>query len=144
MAKTTIKDGNPKDIVGVKKVSLHYVPTQVMMEISLGMLEGGLKYGSHNYRSSGVRSSVYFDALMRHIFAWWEGEEIDPDSGINHVSKALSSLVVLRDAMMNDMLNDDRPIALKAGWVTEMNKKASEIIEKYPTPKAPFVNKKKH
>lgn len=136
------KDTNPKDGVGIRKVPFSTVPAQVIAEIGLGMLEGSLKYGRHNYRVSGVRASVYYDALLRHITAWFEGEDIDPDSGLNHVTKAMSTLVVLRDAMINDMLNDDRPPKLKAGWVTDLNKEASRIIDKYPDPVLPFVNKK--
>ena len=136
------KDTNPKDAVGIKKVPFSTVPAEVVAEIGLGMLEGARKYGRHNFRVAGVRASVYYDALFRHITAWWEGEDIDLDSGMNHVAKAITTLVVLRDAMLNDMLTDDRPVSLKSGWVTEMNKKAAEIIEKYPNPVESCTQKK--
>src|SRR5512143_1165912 len=103
------KPSNPKDSVGVKKVSLSYVPAPVLMETAVGMQEGGFKYGRHNYRVIGVRGSVYYDATMRHLMSWWEGEDIDPDSGLSHVTKAICSLVVLRDAMMQGCFTDDRP-----------------------------------
>lgn len=73
------------------------------------MLEGGIKYGRHNYRVIGVRGSVYYDATRRHIDAWWEGQDVDPDSGLNHITKAICSLVVLRDAMIQGKFTDDRP-----------------------------------
>lgn len=137
-----VKDTNPKDAVGVKKVPLHVVSSPVLMEIGLAMLEGDRKYGGHNYRVAGVRASVYYDALMRHIMSWWEGEDIDPDSGLNHVTKALSTLTVLRDAMLNDMWTDDRPPKFKnKEWVKEFNKVAGDIIEKYPNPATPFTEK---
>lgn len=140
---TSKKLSNPKDAVGIKKVPFSTVPSEVIAEIGLAMMEGARKYGRHNYRIAGVRSSVYYDALFRHITAWWEGEDTDPDSGLNHVSKALATLVVLRDAMINEMLTDDRPPSLKSGWVSELNKKASEIIEKYPDSVPAFVKEKK-
>lgn len=136
------KQTNPKDAVGIRKVPFSTVPTEVIAEIGLAMLEGARKYARHNYRIAGVRSSVYFDALMRHMCAWWEGEDIDPDSGLNHVIKALSTLTVLRDAMINDKLTDDRPPSLKAGWVNELNKKAGEIIDKHPDSLPPYTIKK--
>ena len=136
----TAKDTNPKDSVGVKKVPMSTVPTQVVMEIGLAMLEGARKYGRHNYRIAGVRASVYYDALQRHINQWWEGEDVDPDSGLNHVTKAISTLVVLRDAMLNDMMTDDRPPSVKnQDWVRDYNKKAEEIINKYPNPLEAYV-----
>lgn len=136
----THKDTNPKDAVGVKKVSLHVVSSAVLMEISLGMLEGARKYGSHNYRVAGVRASVYYDAAMRHLMAWWEGEDIDPDSGLSHVTKAMSCLHVLRDSMFMENWVDDRPPELpNKNWVRDMNKLASGIIDKYPNSVLPYT-----
>ena len=128
----TSKPSNPKDSVGVKKVATSCLPTGPMLEAALGMLEGGRKYGRHNYRSIGVRSSVYYDATIRHLASWWEGEDIDPDSGLPHVSKAIASLLVLRDAQIMGMEEDDRPPRMPEGWLKELNKKAAEIVDKYP------------
>lgn len=101
---------NPKDAVGSKKPPLSCVPMNVVQEAGVAMLEGAVKYGRHNWRSSGVRSSIYFDATMRHLLAWWEGEDVDPDSGLSHVTKAIASLLVLRDAQLSGtVVEDDRP-----------------------------------
>lgn len=138
-----VKPSNPKDIVGSNKVALHYLPLQVLMEVSLGLTEGGMKYGAHNYRAVGVRSSVYFDATMRHLFAWFEGQDIDADSGLSHVTKAISSLMVLRDAMLNDMCTDDRPIRVKnLEFIKEYNEVCKKLIEKYPNPVPPYTHEK--
>src|SRR5258705_4867467 len=106
------KDSNPKDAIGTRKVPFSTIPAQPLAELGLAMLEGALKYRRHNYRIAGVRASVYYDAMMRHITAWWEGEDIDPKSGLPHVIKAMACLVVLRDAAINNKLNDDRPPAI--------------------------------
>lgn len=124
------KPSNPKDIVGCKRVPFSVLPTPVLAEAALGMFEGALKYGRHNYRAIGVRSSVYYDATMRHLTAWWEGEDTDPDSGLSHVTKAISSLMVLRDAMIHDLCEDDRPPAT-ADMYLDLNQKAEALVEKY-------------
>lgn len=136
------KETNPKDAVGIKKVPFSTVPAEVIAEIGLGMLEGARKYGRHNYRVVGVRASVYYDALFRHITAWWEGEDFDAESGMSHVTKAITSLVVLRDAMLNGKMEDDRPPKLPGGWIPAMNMKAGKIIDKHPKPVAPYIDKK--
>lgn len=135
------KASNPKDQVGVKKAPISTVPANVMLEIGLAMLEGGCKYGRHNYRKAGVRASVYYDAVVgRHLFGWWEGQDLDPDSGLSHITKAIAGLMVLRDAMMNNKWTDDRPIkVVNQNWVQDMNEQAKVIIEKYPEPKEPFT-----
>lgn len=125
-----IKATNPKDAVGIRKAPLSTVPSGVMAEVGVAMLEGACKYGRHNYRIAGVRASVYYDALMRHMLAWWEGEDLDPDSNLSHVTKAITTLVVLRDAMMQDMLTDDRP-PRSATFFEELNAKANEIKDRY-------------
>jgi len=134
-----IKESNPKDSVGIKKVPFSTVSAPVIAEIGLAMLEGSRKYGRHNYRAIGVRASVYYDACLRHICSWWEGEDTDPDSGLSHITKALACLAVLRDAMILDKCVDDRPPKTKQGWVNEYNQRAKEIIEKYPDAKEPYT-----
>ena len=134
------KETNPKEAIGTKKVSMSTVSGPVVMEMALGMTEGACKYGRHNYRVAGVRASVYYDAAQRHLMSWWEGEDIDPESAINHIGKALSCLHVLRDAMMNDKWNDDRPPKFKnQEWVREMNELTAKILEKYPNPPQPYT-----
>lgn len=122
---------NPKDVIGSTKVSLSTVPAQVLiavfgrtwfssiststiLEVALGMSEGAIKYGKHNYRSEGVRASIYYDAFMRHMLTWKDGELFDHDSGLAHTTKALCSTIVFRDAMLQENWIDDRPIASKS------------------------------
>ena len=56
-AVATEKPTNPKDAVGIKKTPFSVLPTPVLVEAALGMAEGALKYGRHNYRAIGVRTS---------------------------------------------------------------------------------------
>lgn len=136
-----VKNSNPKDAIGALKAPFSTVPMPVVAEIGLGMLEGACKYGRHNYREIGVRASVYYDAAVRHLASWWEGQDIDPDSGVHHVTKALSCLVVLRDAMMNDKVSDDRPPAVRdQDWIAHFNERAKAILEKYPNPQQPYTS----
>lgn len=133
------KDTNPKDAVGIRKAPISTVSGPVVLELGLAMLEGARKYGRHNYRTSGVRASVYYDATFRHIVKWWEGEDIDPDSGLNHITKAIASLMVLRDAMIYGKVIDDRPPSVDASIWDKLNDKAVKIMEKYPDAKEPFT-----
>ena len=133
------KDTNPKDAVGIKKAPLSTISGPVLLEVGLGMMEGARKYGRHNYREAGVRGSTYYDATIRHLIAWYEGEDIDPDSGLSHITKAIASLTVLRDAMIFKNWTDDRPPKAPEGWMKELNDKAAQIIEKYPVSVPPVT-----
>lgn len=138
------KDTNPKDAVGVRKWrQFATVPFTVIWEIGVAMLEGARKYGRHNYRVAGVRASVYVDAAMGHISQWWEGEDDDPESGLSHITKALATLAVMRDAMLNEKFYDDRPPACNLGKIrADLQAKVEEIIDRYPDPKQPFLQSK--
>jgi len=137
---STVKEPNPKDAVGARKAPISTLPAPVLFEMGLGMLEGALKYGRHNYRAIGVRYSVYYDAAMRHLTAAWEGEDIDPDSGLPHLVKAMCCLAVLRDAQMQGKCHDDRPPKSKAHWLAEMNAAAARLIADGPAePKQPYT-----
>lgn len=137
MSRLSKKDTNPKQTVGSKLVNITNVSLPVIAELSLGMTEGAYKYGRHNYRVAGVLASTYVAAAFRHIAKYWEGEDFDFESVVNlhHVTKAMSSLAVLRDAMIqaqkpgNEHLYvDDRPPASPDGWMTNLNGAAAELL----------------
>ena len=136
------KDTNPKDAVGTKKIPYSLIPGNVLGELALAFLEGARKYGAYNWRVAGVRSSVYTDALKRHIESYINGEFIDSESGLCHIIKAMACLVILRDSQLAGNWVDDRPPAIKSGWVQELNKKAEEIIDRYPNAKEPYTELK--
>lgn len=136
----TKKETNPKDAVGVQKVPFSVLSMQVLGEMGLGMLEGARKYGRHNYRVTGVRASVYFDAAMRHLVDWYEGQDIDPTSGLHHLTKLLTTMMVLRDGMLQENWVDDRPPkARNQHWVDAQNQAAADIIQRFPVPVPAFT-----
>lgn len=126
------KPTNPKESVGIRKAAMSTVSAPVLAEVGVSMMEGARKYGRHNYRDSGVLGSVYYDATFRHLFQWWEGEDIDPDSGLSHVTKAITSLIILRDAMIAGNFVDDRPPKAPEGWLRELQAIVEGLFEKYP------------
>ena len=138
----TSKPTNPKDQVGVKKWRQFFpVPCRVMWEVGVAMLEGARKYGRFNYREAGVLASIYVDAAKGHIDCWVEGEDLDPDTGLSHITKAIASLTVLRDGMLQGNFVDDRPPrhekldehrAMLQGVVDRM-------FEAHPEPVDPFT-----
>lgn len=126
------KETNPKQAIGARKVPFSTMSAPVVAEIGVAMLEGACKYGRHNWRVAGARSSTYYDAAKRHLESWWEGEDIDEESGLPHLVKLLSCMMVLRDAQICGVDNDDRPPRMPAGWMESLNLKTGEILDKYP------------
>ncbi len=137
---SNMKSSNPKDIVGVRKAPMSTVPSRVMLEVGLAMLEGARKYGRHNYRVAGVCASVYYDAAIGHLMSWWEGEDIDLDSNLHHLIKSMASIAVLRDGQHMENWIDDRPPRLPGGLDKQgLSVKAGSIIDSHPDGEAPFT-----
>lgn len=135
------KDTNPKDAVGTQKWRQYCtVPTTIIWELGVAMLEGARKYGRHNYRVAGVRASVYIDAAKGHIDQWWEGEDIDEESSLSHITKAMASLAVMRDAMIQGKFVDDRPpkTDLKA-LRKELQSAVDSIFKRVPEAKPAYL-----
>lgn len=132
---------NPKDNFGNSKAGISRVPATVISEVGLAMDEGGAKYGGYNYRVAGVQASIYIDAVWRHLFEqfWDLGEDIDKDSNLSHVTKAIASLVVLRDSMIKENWIDDRPPKHDSRIMDELNNKKKLLLEKYPEPKSNYT-----
>ena len=139
VTQSTTKKINPKDLLGIQKVPFSVLSAPVMGELGLAMFEGARKYGRHNYRIAGVRASIYYDACLRHLMAWWEGEDIDADSKMCHVVKAMACLMILRDGMLIGNWKDDRPPKSKGVWVNELNSKTKDIIKIYPKLIEPYT-----
>lgn len=137
------KETNPKESVGIRKWRyFSTIPFTVMAEIGMALVEGARKYGRHNYRVTGVKASVYVDASVGHIAQWYEGEDVDKDSGLSHIVKAIASLVILRDAMLQEKLVDDRPPKGNLDKVrTELQSVVDKMFEKYPESVQAFTQK---
>lgn len=100
---------NPKIEVGNKKLDLSLVPPSAIVALAEAFRDGEKKYSRFNWRKSKVPASVYYAALQRHMCAWYDGEDYDPESNVNHLAHAMACLAILVDASLCDTLADDRP-----------------------------------
>lgn len=100
---------NPKNRLGVRKPPLHLIPPAAEIMESVVMALGARKYGAFNWRSSAVKASIYVAAARRHLLAWFDGQDVDPESGVSHLAHARACLGILLDAIAVDKLVDDRP-----------------------------------
>lgn len=101
---------NPKDLVGDTKVSITKLPAVAIVHGAHAMMDGARKYGPYNWRAKKVVSHIYIDAAMRHLMAWFEGEELASDSKVHHLGHAIACCAILLDALETGNLVDDRPV----------------------------------
>jgi hypothetical protein len=70
---------------------------------------GAAKYGERNWEQ-GIKYSRLFAATMRHLTAWWESEDKDPESGLSPLAHALCDVLFLLAFVVRGRTDlDDRP-----------------------------------
>lgn len=125
-ATKALSDDNPKTAYGDRKPPLHLVPPALTIAAAGVFKLGARKYGAYNWREKTVSSSVYVGAALRHLHAYWDGEDIDPESGESHLAHAAACLGILLDAGAIDRLNDNRPVAGAAARIIREKEEKGE------------------
>ena len=68
---------------------------------------GAKKYAAHNWRK-GIHASRLYAALQRHLTAWNDGHDLDPETQLSHLLHASCCLMFLYETMERRMDLDDR------------------------------------
>lgn len=84
------------------------VPFDAVREIVKVLAFGAKKYSERNWEA-GMAWSRPFSACMRHLTAWWEGEDKDPETGISHLAHAGCCVLFLLAYSLRGKGKDDRP-----------------------------------
>lgn len=82
------------------------IPQEALLEVAKVFTHGAGKYGVFNY-SHGTNYRRYIAACFRHVNSWLKGEDID-ESGTNHLSNAIASLMMVLDNQLTGKGVDDR------------------------------------
>lgn len=106
---------------GVKLARFGMIPTYPLRLLAERFGKGAQKYpsvnGLDNWRR-GYPWSLSYDAMMRHLTAFWGGEDIDPDSGQPHLAAVAWHAFVLLEWSRHPKLvekYDDRQDKWTAG-----------------------------
>lgn len=81
--------------------------TTALTSIARVLQFGAKKYDSHNWRKGLAWSRVY-DALQRHLTAWNDGEDPDPETGLSHLAHAGCCIMFLLEYEVTHRDLDDR------------------------------------
>ena len=75
------------------KLMWSLIPTGPMREIVKVFMYGMDLYGYENWKHLEPRR--VYDAIHRHITAWWDGERVDPETGLHHMAHAATNCIFL-------------------------------------------------
>jgi len=89
MGKATKHDSN-------KKVRPELLPFKATEEVMKVFSFGAEKYGDFNWRK-GLEFSRLWGAAQRHQMAFWQGQDLDEESGLPHIAHAIANLMMLME-----------------------------------------------
>ena len=90
------------------KLRYELLPPELLEEVARVLTFGAHKYSARNWELGMVWSRP-FGALMRHMWAWWRGEEKDPETGYSHLAHAACCIAFLVSYEARNTGTDDRP-----------------------------------
>lgn len=93
---------------GQKQAQLGAVCPKALMEVAKVAGFGGQKYERYNFLK-GYPWSLSYDALQRHLNAFWSGDDKDPESGLYHLAHATWHGLALLAFSIRNIGTDDRP-----------------------------------
>lgn len=85
------------------------MPPDPLIQIAKVLDFGAKKYDAYNW-AKGIKYSRVYSALLRHVFAWWKGENNDPETGLPHLAHAGCCLLFLLQYDLTRRQFDDRPV----------------------------------
>lgn len=93
---------------GQKLARFDLLPWDVLWEVAEHFGRGALKYEDRNWEK-GYMWSLSYAALMRHLIAFWNGEDTDPETGSHHLDAVIFHAMALRRYTVSHPEFDDRP-----------------------------------
>ena len=92
---------------GQKLCQIGAVDPLALVEVGKVAGFGGEKYERYNF-AKGYKWSLNYDALQRHLMAFWSGEDIDPESKLPHLAHAAWHCLALLTFWLRKKGTDDR------------------------------------
>jgi len=89
------------------KLPLNLLSTEAMNQTAAVLKFGAIKYAEHNWRN-GFQWSRPLAAAMRHLTAFNDGEDRDPESGLSHLAHAACCIMFLLEFEKTHKELDDR------------------------------------
>lgn len=92
---------------GKKSSRMDLIPSRALMTAAKVYGFGAEKYSDNNWRS-GYDWSLSYAALQRHLGQFWDGQDLDEESGLPHLAHAAFHVFALLTFMEEHPEFDDR------------------------------------
>lgn len=90
------------------KPPLANLPTAGLRAVAKVQQYGHKKYGDFNNYRKGMEVSRQVSCILRHLYAYMDGEDLDPESGEPHLGHACCRTMFLLQNLNDGVAIDDR------------------------------------
>jgi hypothetical protein len=92
------------------KAPIALIPPEALTEIANVFAFGAEKYAINDWRrdANNTNWSRTYSSIQRHLMLFWQGEDIDPESGMSHVAHAATQIMILLVQLQEGKDADDR------------------------------------
>jgi hypothetical protein len=90
------------------KLPVDLLPVDALEEIAKVLQFGAEKYEPRNWEK-GMKWSRIYAACIRHLWAWFRGEDQDQETGITHLAHSGCCVLFLISYHLRQVGEDDRP-----------------------------------
>ena len=100
---------------GSKLARYDLIPHEALHALAEHFGRGAEKYDDRNWER-GYDWALTFAALNRHLWAWWSGEDVDPETGSNHMTAVAWHAFVAVTFQARSLGRDSRPPVSQAAF----------------------------
>lgn len=93
-----------------QKSGVDQIPAEVLLAWGEIFRYGATKYSRDNWKK-GTDWHQFYGSTLRHLFKWWLGETVDPESGLPHLAHAIWNVGALMYYQLHGLGMDDRQVA---------------------------------
>jgi len=90
-----------------QKLRIDLISIPALLGVSAAYTHGATKYGDRNWEK-GFKYTRLYGALLRHLFSFMLGEDIDKESGLNTIDQVVWNAMALSHFQKTKTGTDDR------------------------------------
>lgn len=95
MPKATPGACKPGTKLDAGKLQWSLLPLRLLEPVVRVLMFGARKYAPDNWKHVPDALDRYYDATIRHVTSWQDGERTDPETGESHLAHAICCLLFM-------------------------------------------------
>jgi len=110
-----------------EKLRYDLIPPEALEELARVFTIGARKYEDRNWEK-GINFGRIYAAMLRHLQAWYQGEDIDPEGGQHHLSSVAWGAFALMTYQLREMNTYDDRVIRTRSQIASIGGNTNELV----------------